>query len=222
MILGTVTELSCGEGAVTCTPGTEVVEDPLTGQTVEVENVLAISGAQLAFNHDQRIRSGPITNRGFAVDLMATDPGSLVGAFASGEGYYGNDDKLYYYFADVDGGALVDPDTPKVSAERMQARQHDDGCEYRGRGFTYHPVDPTQEDVTVSILPPAAEGGSPQGVLFDATPLPDAELPTDPTDFGIWDVDIDINVGALGGDCLEVVYLNFPGAKAVRVEVETR
>lgn len=177
VILGSITEAICVTDS--CDPD----DDP--------GNSLLINGTLLNPNTDPRITSDLPTNRGFELNIRASaDAGLLVGSPAAGEGYFGNDGSLHYYFLEIDGGILARAGEPEVSAERFQGRQRDDECEYRGRGFTHDPA-----AGTVRALP---AGGGP--VIFTTQAVADVDDPSGT--FGIWDDRNDV-----GGDCADEVLL---------------
>lgn len=154
-IQGTITAHNCVTRR--CDPD----EDPA--------NEIRVSGTPLDFNTDPRITSTAVSNRGFELDLQA---GSLVGAPASAEGYYGLaigpfvERHLHYYLVDVDGGTLLNAGTTEVSVIRARCRQRDGAAEWGVIGATHDPAIGTvtlrrgDDNAIITTAPVVAEGGT--------------------------------------------------------------
>ncbi len=142
-------------------------------------NEIRVSGTPLDFNTDPRITSTAVANRGFELDLTE---GSLVGAPASAEGYYGLpigpfvESHLHYYLVDVDGGTLLNAGTTEVSVTRARCRQRDGAAEWDVIGATH---DPATGTVTL-------RRGDDNSVITTAPAVADVGV------FGAWQADAEV------------------------------
>jgi hypothetical protein len=95
-------------GVVTAVP----TVDPVTSQVS-----LGVMGTPVDLSQDPRLPAKPLANT-FGFDVVpATVP---VGAAASVEGYFGEDNRLHAFLVEVGGGDLVDPINPQVSIQRYR------------------------------------------------------------------------------------------------------
>lgn len=172
---------------------------------------LQVNGAPLDMVTDPRLTTPAPSNRGFELDMMASQNlPNWIGTPASAEGYYGKAinefavSHLHLYMLDIEGGVLLNSGTTEVSADRIQGRQRDGECEYRIQGFTH---DPQAGLVNVA----RADNGAP---VLTANAVADADDLS--STFGIWDGRNDV-----AGDCAEELNVSFQGV-AITVPVDIR
>ncbi len=166
-----------------CVPDSEAEVDIEAAKTCSGDgDILEFGGTPMAVNTDPRIPSDLPKDAGCVIDLTGhyLDPTLLavgVPQFqAVGEGYMGEDGKLYYYFMEIVGGKPLST-TAEVAISRARCRNKGTEAQYRVEGTTRNP-DGTSHAGPVDVLV--------NGVTLMTTSIGD---PLDPTlDFATWAV----------------------------------